>query len=191
MTAEALIAPLRRVAIFHGLDDDQLARIARSAERIVFRDGDTLIEEDEEGDAAFLIVSGGARLTHAYAPHLPPQLIEPGCLVGEMAMLTEVVHGASIAAAGVVRALKITRAGLLELMEVDPSLAEHFIGKITARLQDVADELRRIDDLLAPAELAPAELALEADAASTDDRTTFSAPSGFASLPFAQQGGVA
>ncbi|HZA00674.1 MAG TPA: cyclic nucleotide-binding domain-containing protein [Hyphomicrobiaceae bacterium] len=149
MTHDALVDPLQRVALFHGLAPMQLADVARQAERIVFRPGDKIIEEGGAGDAAFLIADGEAVRTSGPEVQAAPERVLPGSLIGEMAMLIETEHSSTIVAEGTVRALKITRASLHDQMMKDPSLAEHFVTKITGRLLALAEELRQIDRALA------------------------------------------
>ncbi len=149
MAIDALVQPLRCVALFHGLRPLQITEIARRAERIVYRPGDTIIAEDEEGDAAVLIVSGDAVQISGPEHDGMPIAIEPGSLVGEMAMLVETQHSATVIARGQVRALRITREEMHEQMQNDPAVADHLMHKIAGRLSHLANELRQIDESLA------------------------------------------
>lgn len=147
MAIDKVIAPLRRVPLFVGLKPLQLTEIARQAERIAFRPSSSIIEAGKTGDGAYLIVSGDA-VCKPRAPAVP-QAVEPGSLVGELAMLVDHVYGATVVAESRVLCLKILRAALYEQMEADPSLANHFSGALAARLTQVAMEMRKIDEMLA------------------------------------------
>jgi CRP/FNR family cyclic AMP-dependent transcriptional regulator len=148
MVADKVIAPLLRVPIFMGLHAPQLAEIARHAEKIAFRAGSTITQAGVTGDGAYLIVSGVAvRQSSASTEAAEP--IEPGSLIGELAMLVDHVYGATVLAQGRVTCLKILRSALHQQMEGDPDLAEHFSNILTARLVHVAAEMRRIDATLA------------------------------------------
>ena len=147
MTTDALVAPLRRVAAFRGLTPDQLNCIARAAERMMFRAGDTIIEDGEDGDAGYVIVAGAVE--RKGDPETQPEWLGSGTLIGETAMLTEAVHHATVVACGNVRAFKLPRATMHALMEDDPGLAEHFVGIITRRLIGIADALKKLDTTLA------------------------------------------
>ncbi len=148
MAVEALVTPLLNVGLFQGLSPLQLAKIAKVSERIVFKPDEVVIRAGDEGDAAFLIVAGEAmRINDPTDPEDMP--LAPSTLVGEMAMLVETEHSATVVTRSKVRAMKITREALHGLMLEDPGLAEHFLGKIVARLGVLADELRRIDAGLA------------------------------------------
>ena len=148
MSANPLLAPLSCVRIFQGLSTAQLEAIARHAERIVYRPGEIITAAGADADAAVLIVGGASeRIIEGMPSHVEP--VQAGSLVGEMAMFIDHVYGATIRAKGSVRALRITRSGMHRQMLDDASLADHCVRMISARLSDVAAELRRIDTSLA------------------------------------------
>lgn len=148
MAINALVQPLRGVALFHGLKPLQITEIARRAERIVYRPGQTIIAEDQDGDAAVLIVAGDAVQISGPDHDGTPQVVPAGSLVGEMAMLVETQHSSTVIARGNVRALRISREELLEQMLEDPAVADHFMHKIAGRLNKIAHELRSVDAVL-------------------------------------------
>lgn len=149
MAIDALVAPLLRIALFQGLRPLQITEIARRAERIVFQPGQMIVEVDQPGEAAFVIVSGTAVRTKGPDLAALPEPVAVGSLVGEMAMLVETEYSSTIIADTTVRALKITRAAMYEQMAQDAALAEHLVAKISSRLKSLATELRRIDGCLA------------------------------------------
>jgi CRP-like cAMP-binding protein len=149
MAIDALVKPFLRLPLFQGLKPLQLTEIVRRADRIVYRAGDTIIEEDKIGDAAIVIVSGEAVRLNGDNRDAPGEPVPEGALVGELAMLVETVHSATVVARGPVKALRITREDMHAQMADDPRLAEHMIMRITARLTRLAGELRAIDQALA------------------------------------------
>lgn len=150
MSANPLLAPLSRVRIFQGLPEAQLLKIARSAERIVYRPGDIITAAGAGADAAVLIVGGDTEVIIEGNPsRVEP--IEAGSLVGEMAMFIEHVYGVTTRAAGSARALRLHRKAMHLLMLEDPAIADHCVRVMTSRLHQVAGELRRIDDDLSVA----------------------------------------
>lgn len=142
MVATALTAPLRNIELFQGLSAMQISEIARMADRVVFKPGQVIVRRDEPADSAFVIVAGEAMRVEGPAYRGDAAVVPAGSLVGEMAMLVETEHSATIVAATAVRALKINRERLLAQMSEDPTLADHFVEHITGRLQRVADEMR-------------------------------------------------
>lgn len=148
MTAAQLIAPLKQVSLFQGLTPYQITEIARTAERIVFKPGDTIVAAGADGDAAFLIIGGDAVRVEGPAISAVAEVIAPGSLVGEMAMLIETEHSSTVVARTPVRALKITRQAMLTHMAADPTIADHLVARISRRLASLAEELRAIDQTL-------------------------------------------
>jgi CRP-like cAMP-binding protein len=158
MAIDALVAPLLKIALFQGLRPLQITEIARRAERIMFRPGQTIVEADAEADGAFVIVSGEALRTKGPDLGAEPEPVVVGSLIGEMGMLVETEHMSTIVARTAVRALKITRAGMYEQMAEDARLADHLVARITSRLKNLAVELRAIDQSLAGDDADPIEM---------------------------------
>ncbi len=138
-----------KLEIFQGLRPLQITEIARRAYRVVYKPGDAIIREDEEGDAAVIIVSGEAVRIAGPALAEPAEAVPEGSLLGEMAMLIETRHSSTVVARTTVRALRIAREDLQAQMTEDAALADHFVQRITARLSSVLDSLRAIDSMVA------------------------------------------
>ncbi len=148
MALDKVVAPLLRVPLFAGLKPLQLTEIARHAERVKFRDGDIITRAGTSGDGAYLIVSGEAERRPESGSFELAEPVEPGSLIGELAMLVEHAYGTTVVACGRVQCLKLTRAALYEQMQDDEALTRHFRQLIEGRLTHAAAELRRIVDEL-------------------------------------------
>lgn len=149
MAIDRIAQRLHDLDIFQGLAPGQIERIAREADRIIFRDGQTIAEAGTEADGAFVVISGRASAIADPSRAIQVHEIETGSMIAETAMLTEYAFGLTVQADGEVRAIKITREMLRGQMHDDPALADHFIGRVAARLSRVALELRMIDERLA------------------------------------------
>jgi CRP-like cAMP-binding protein len=148
MAIDALVAPLLRVRLFQGLTPLQLSEIARRAERMMYRPGDFLSVAGQPADAAILIVSGASeRIVEAVPAQAEP--VEPGSLIGEMAMFVDHVYGSTVRATGPVKALRLTRAAMHDHMLADQAMTDHLVSKVAGRLNSVANDLRQIDAMLA------------------------------------------
>jgi CRP-like cAMP-binding protein len=156
MALDAIAGRLLGLDIFRGLAPHQIERIAREAERLIFRDGQKIVEAGAETDGALVIIAGLAKALAEPSHGLEEFTIEPGSMLGETAMLTEHRSAVTILAHGDVRAVKVARETLLRHMEEEPTLAEHFHERLAERLQRTALELRMIDERLAVASLAVA-----------------------------------
>jgi len=149
MAIDRLVAPLLRVPLFAGLKPLQITELARHAERVTFRRGDIITKVSEPGEGAYLIVSGLAEHVAQSGFETTPTPVEPGSLIGEMAMLVEHEYRATVVARDRVLCLKITRAAVRAQMLEDIALARHFERHISERLSRVADDLRQIEGILA------------------------------------------
>ena len=165
MPLASLIEPLRRVALFQGLRPLQISEIARRAERVIFKPGDTIISEGCAGDAAYLIVSGKAVRTTGPGADEAAEALGTGTVVGEMAMLVETTYSSTVICQEPTKTLKITRDGLLAQMGCDLALADHIVDKLSTRLKLLADDLRKIDQALGASDTPPMLLAGAAAAA--------------------------
>jgi len=152
MAMDALIAPFLRVEIFHGLQLRQIEEIARGAERVIFRPGDVIVNGNFSGEGAVLLASGEAVVAgeRGYV-HEPSEPIPAGSLLNEMAMLIETELSLIVFARTTVRALKISRAQLHQQMVEDPAIAEHFIAKISGRLNDFIEGFRHVESVFGAA----------------------------------------
>jgi CRP-like cAMP-binding protein len=150
MAIDALLRPLLGVPLFQGLKPLQLTEIARRADRIVYKPGDVIVSAHGEPDAAVLVVSGEAVRTEG--PGLERgsnESLPAGALISEMTMLIETECSSTVVARTAVRALRISRSEMLAHMTDDPTLAQHFIDKISGRLSSFVTGLKEIDDGLA------------------------------------------
>ena len=148
ISADHILRQLSQVSLFQGLTPLQISGIARRAERVIYNPGAMIIEENAEGDAAVLIISGqtvrvsGPELTSRTSP------VAEGSLLGEFAMLVETTYSSTVVARGQVRALRITRDELHAQIADDRDLADRLVQKIVGRLSRMAVELRQIDATL-------------------------------------------
>ncbi len=148
MSPDLLMLSLLGAPLFSGLAPLQLKVLALTSERISFRDGEALIRAGEEGDAAYLIVSGEVAVGMEDGEADERAMLPAGTLVGELAMLIETEHGSTVKASGTVNALKFSRQMMHELMQRYPGMAEHFTAKLRSRLERMAEALREIDEML-------------------------------------------
>ena len=142
MSLMPMVGAALKVPLFHGLEPDQMSELVRRAERVVYEPGDALIQNGDKGDAAILVITGRATQFNAFSTTHPYDPINPGSLVGEMAMLVETTHHLSVVADEPIKALKFHRSMIEATMAEDPRLADHFVSRIASRLTDLAAEMR-------------------------------------------------
>jgi CRP-like cAMP-binding protein len=153
-----VVVPLLSARIFSGLSPAQLKVLALEAEAVAFKRGDTIIRTYQEGDGAYLIGSGSVVEHYEGDEGEPQQEFGAGTMIGEMSMLIETLHSSTIVARTSVKALKFKRSTVQSLIEKDPSLAEHFVGRMCVRLTDTAKRLREVDAMFAGTDRASAPM---------------------------------
>lgn len=148
MSQDRILISLQRVQLFATLRPEQLEAIAQNAEKLRFRAGDVITHVGTHADGAYLIVAGQAECLDAGSAG-ERELIEPGSLIGEMAMLIEHEYRSTVIARDRVLCLKINRASLTAQMLADPSLADGLHEQMARRLMHTAEQLRKLDQSLA------------------------------------------
>jgi CRP/FNR family transcriptional regulator, cyclic AMP receptor protein len=143
--------------IFSGLSEKQLGLIVNAAVKVFFEAGENLILKDERGDTALLIMTGAARCLQFPGAPAASENIEPGSLVGELAMLVDTVHPFTVQARDRVRALALKRGALKRVMEREPAIAQKISNNLVLRLRNFARDLRRLDNYLAEIEASPSQ----------------------------------
>ena len=148
---------LEKLPIFKGLTKAQLGSIVDAGEKVFFETGENLIVKGQQGDTAFVIMTGTARCLHFPGTPSPNDPIGPGSLVGELCMLSETVHALSVRALERVRALAIGRDALKGVMQADAAIAQQISDNLLGRLSNIARDLRRLDGFLSQLESTEAE----------------------------------
>jgi CRP-like cAMP-binding protein len=155
MAIDALVKPLRALPLFRGLAPLQLTEIVRRAERVIYAPGGVIATENQIADAAIIIISGRCVRLEDEGDASRGEPLPEGTMVSELAMLVEVVHASTVIAQDRVKALRLTRNSMRELMEEEPELAEHFSSHICGRLHRLAEDLNAVDTALARAAAIP------------------------------------
>ncbi|MBN2737843.1 MAG: Crp/Fnr family transcriptional regulator [Spirochaetales bacterium] len=102
-----------------------------------FHDGDIIFCEYEPGDAFYLIHSGQVQIMKIMGDiEKTIDVLEPGEIFGEMAILEEAPRSASAIAMGKVVALAFNRANFTILMQGNPQIALKLLKLFTKRIYD-------------------------------------------------------
>lgn len=152
MNLAELVGPLKQLDVFSKLSEEQLMMIIHGADRVVFRPGHVMIEDGQAGDAAYFIVVGLVERLAQPEMGRSREHFGHGILVGEMAMLVDHVHASTVRAKSEVKALKISRSMLYEIMGANPAIADSFIQTIKQRLSVMVERIKEIDKTLEAAE---------------------------------------
>jgi len=129
---DSRVAALRRSAVFGGLDEPFLNRLAASMSEVTFPAGRVLIEPRAAGSGMFVIDEGTVTVQRR---DVDPTELGPGEVVGELALLTEDgTRTARVQAVTDVRCLTLDRVTLQRAFEEEPKLAIALLRSAVERL---------------------------------------------------------
>ncbi len=158
-----LVTFLRRVPLFHDLDESALRIFARVAHLKNVPRHTFLFYQDDEGDAAYVIRSGEIiiLLTTTDGRELVINTMHAGECLGELALLTDAPRTASAFAQQDTQVIVLPRAEFLNELERQPKLMRHILELTAQRLRASTERERALAFLDAPARLAGVLLELE------------------------------
>ena len=142
------ITPLRRIPLFAGLDDAELARLAAVADTVELGAGDVLIREGDAGDALFVVLEGELAVTKRSGKvDVPLAVVGPGEVQGELAVLEGRPRTATVRAVGSATLLRLRRDALLDVLGRQPELALSLLRTTAGRLRSTESLLREQEKL--------------------------------------------
>jgi CRP-like cAMP-binding protein len=116
---------LRSVALFRHLDADRLAHLVEEAGLVSVPAGMALVNEQEQGDALYIIISGTARVSHQInGETLNVALLRTGDYFGEWSLLTGAPRAASVTALSRVEVLRVDCSLFLEFIQNNPEIRD-------------------------------------------------------------------
>ncbi len=133
---------LRKVLLFSGIEPAKLKLLAFTSERVHFIKGQSLMQQGEMGDAAFLILSGDVDvLVDTGSGPVKVAGVGRNGFVGEMAILRDQPRTATVTAANDVNTLKITKESFFLLIEENPEIAVELMRILAQRLERTTIDL--------------------------------------------------
>lgn len=118
----------------------------------LYRDGEVLCREGDEGDRMFIIQQGTVEVvTSNGGRETRLATLAEGAIIGEMAVFEREPRSATVRAVGDVRALTVDKKNLLRRVSEDPTMAFRLIQTLSERVRrlslsvrDLTDELERV-----------------------------------------------
>lgn len=125
---------LAGIALFEGLNHEQLAEVARTADEIDVEAGKRLVSAGRFGYEFFVIEDGTAEVVRD-DEHLAD--LGPGDFFGEMAILGDTVRNADVVASSPMTAMVMTDAQFRSLARRMPDVAEQIRETCRARTRAI------------------------------------------------------
>jgi NTE family protein/lysophospholipid hydrolase len=150
-----LVARVERV--FGSLDAEVLHDIEREVEWLSFKGGETLFEQGDTAESAFIVIDGRLRVVSEDSSPGNRVLDEvgPGETVGEIALLTEGARAASVYAVRDSEVVRLSRAAFERLVEKYPGVMMHISRLLGSRLLKMKSPAQKASDVLTTFALIP------------------------------------
>ena len=140
---------LQRVPFFADFSDDQLRLLAFGAESRMYRAKQVIFRQGDLADSGFVITEGQVRMTISnQGVDQQSQLLDPGSLIGEMALVAETRRTAMATATEDVKVIQIRRILFRRVMDEYPALAAQIRDRLTVRLSNIIGDLEQIRELI-------------------------------------------
>lgn len=136
------VGMLRRVPLFAGVEPSKLKLLAFTSDRVSYNAGQTLFNQGDEGDAAYVILSGTADiLVDSAAGPIKVAEAEPNSIVGEIAILCDVSRTATVRATSQLETLRIRKEDFLRLLKEFPEMTVEILRVLADRLSHTTADL--------------------------------------------------
>ena len=136
---------LKQVPFFDNFDNDQLRLLAFGAEMRAYRAKQVIFRQGDLADSGFVITEGQIRMTISENGFdLQSQVLGPGSLIGEMALMAETRRSAMATAIEDVKVIQIRRVTFRRVMDEYPELAAIIHDRVAGRLAGLVNDLEKV-----------------------------------------------
>jgi CRP/FNR family transcriptional regulator, cyclic AMP receptor protein len=156
------LSVLRKHPIFADLEPDAFDQLCRYARHSTLKRGSTLFSKGDPGNSLYAVISGTVKMSISSADgrNAILNIIEPGEIFGEMALLDGRARSADAIANSNCELFVIDRREFIPFVKSQPALAMKFIELLCERLRQTSDQVEQIILQNLPGRLASALLRL-------------------------------
>jgi CRP/FNR family cyclic AMP-dependent transcriptional regulator len=167
------LSVLRQHQFFRDLEPEALDQLCRYAKHVTLKRGATLFSKGDPGNSLFAVISGTVKMSISSPEgrNAILNLIRPGEVFGEMAVLSGQARSADAIANTNCEMFVIDRRDFLPFMRNHPALAMKFIELLCERVRRTSDQVEQVILQDLPGRLASALLGLTERQTSDDSRT--------------------
>jgi CRP/FNR family transcriptional regulator, cyclic AMP receptor protein len=129
-------ARLKNVAFFEGFTEDELARVAELADEVEAESGAELTDQGRPGQDCYVILNGRACV---FVGDDLVATLEPGSMVGEMALIDHQPRSATVVADTPMELLAFNTKSFKALLDELPKASHRVMSLLNTRLQENAE----------------------------------------------------
>lgn len=137
---------MARSPLFHGLEDDELTRIAERMVRRRFRRNEVIFHETDPGDSLHVVVEGRVKITRQSieGEEAIVAFLAPGDSFGELALLDGAPRSATATAVEQTETLMMSRETFAGLVEGDSPFRWRVLTGVAERVRRLTDQLAEV-----------------------------------------------
>ena len=143
---ELACAAMARSPLFHGIDEDELTRIALTMTRRRYRRDEVIFHEGDPGDSLHVVVEGQVKITRESAEggEAIVALLAPGESFGELVLLDGAPRSATATAMEATETMVMPRATFRELVEGGSPFRSRLLTGLAARVRRLTNQLAEV-----------------------------------------------
>jgi CRP-like cAMP-binding protein len=141
MSIEQEVEVLRRIPLFANVEPAKLKLMCFASERITYQGGQSLFEQGDIGDAAFIIVDGNADVIVTRDVPIVVAQVGKHDIVGEIAILVDIPRTATVTATSELITLKITKDLFFRMVTDFPEMGVEIMRVLAQRLEHTTAQL--------------------------------------------------
>ncbi len=141
MSIEQEVEVLRRIPLFANVDPAKLKLMCFASERITYKGGQSLFEQGDIGDAAFIIVDGSADVIVTRDAPIVVAQVGKDDIVGEIAILVDIPRTATVTATSELTVLKLTKDLFFRMITDFPEMGVEIMRVLAQRLEHTTAQL--------------------------------------------------
>ena len=170
---EVACAAMARSPLFHGIEPDELTRIALTMNRHRYRRDEVIFHEGDPGDSLHVVVEGRVKITResTEGEEAIVVVLQAGDTFGELVLLDGAPRSATATAMEPTETMTMARSTFVELVEGGSPFRTQLLTGIARRIRRLTDQLAEVHflDLAGRLALQLTRLAEESEPGATAD----------------------
>ena len=143
MSIEQEVEILRKIPLFANIDPAKLKLMCFASERLTFKPGQSLFDQGDSADSAYIIAAGTADvIVNTDKPTVVAKLAQND-IVGEIAILCDVPRTATVTATSELTTLRITKDLFFRMVTDFPEMGVEVMRVLAHRLEQTTAQLTK------------------------------------------------
>jgi CRP-like cAMP-binding protein len=143
VSIEQEVEILRKIPLFANIDPAKLKLMCFASERLTFKPGQSLFDQGDSADSAYIIAAGTADvIVNTDKPTVVAKLAQND-IVGEIAILCDVPRTATVTATSELTTLRITKDLFFRMVTDFPEMGVEVMRVLAHRLEQTTAQLTK------------------------------------------------